>query len=352
MPILMLLTLLVLTLVQSLDHEKDSYHTLLRAAVIWGVVIVASTEFLSLFKAVDNLHLAIMWGVCLLVGLSWLAWQLRHGKSLPRFQFPRFNSPVDVVLLALTIVLAAGALFVAVKAPVQTYNSLSYHMSRVAHWAQDRSVGIYVTGIERQNMMGAFAEYVVLHTYVLQGGDLFVNLVDWSAYLGCILAVAFIAGRLGTGKRGQLVAAAFAASVPMAIAQASSTMTDIVVAFWTLCVIAEIVAALAFRKDDLADLALPGGRYRLAILTKSTAFASSCPSCSGLGSSSSSPGVCAGRCYRMLPFFALVVALNIFFWLRDTPVLRHAARLARSAGRTRQPDSQPQACCSRTRSVT
>ena len=71
----------------------------------------------------------------------------------------------------LILLLVGGTFCVALLSPVQTYDSLSYHLSRVAHWAQNRSVAVYVTGIERQNMMGPFAEYAVLHLYILQGGD-------------------------------------------------------------------------------------------------------------------------------------------------------------------------------------
>ena len=320
MPLLMLLTLLVLILIQSLDHDQDSHQPVLRAAVIWGGIVVAFTELLSLFKAVDSLHLALLWGASLLAGLAWLVWQLRRGKRLPRLQKPAFDSPTDLVLLVLTCVVVAGVLFVALKAPVQTYDSLSYHMSRVAHWAQNRSVAVYVSGIERQNMMGPFAEYVILHTYVLQGGDLLANLIDWSAYLGCILAAAFIAGRLGAGKRGRLIAAACAAGLPMAIAQASSSMTDVVVAFWTLCAIAEIVPALASGNVPWRTWLYLAGATGLAILTKTTAFAFVLPFLLWFGIKVLVSKGLRWTVIRMLPLLALVVAINLPFALRNTQI--------------------------------
>ena len=318
MPLLVFLTLLALILIQSLDADGERYQPALRAAVLWGGLILASTELLSLAKAVDFIHLTIFWATCLVLSLGWLAWQLRRGKHLPRLRLPAFESLFDKLLFALTILTLAGTLFVALKAPVQTYDSLSYHMSRVAHWAQNRSVAIYTTGIERQNMMGPFAEYAVLHLYVLQGGDLPVNLVDWLAYLGCILGAAFVAGRLGSGARGRLIAAAFAAGLPMAIAQASSTMTDLVVAFWILCGSAEITAVLAARRASWRNWLYLAAASGLALLTKSTAAAFLLPFLIWFGIVSLASKGLRWTVTRLVPFMALFAAVNFFFWMRNT----------------------------------
>ncbi len=320
MPILMLLALLALILIQSLDHDPDEYHPVLRAALIWGVLIVLSTELLTWIKAVDFAGLAIFWGGTLLVSAGWLAWKLRGGKRLPPLRRPSFGSPAEAALFGLTVLVVAGVLFVALKAPVQTYDSLSYHLSRVAHWAQDRGVAVYPTGIERQNEMGPMAEYAILHFYVLQRGDLLANLVDFLAYLGCLLAAAFVAGRLGAGPRGKLLAAVFVAGLPMAIAQASSSMTDIVVAFWTLCAIAEIAASLARRAAGWRTWLYLGAATGLALLTKSTAVAFVLPFLLWFGIQALRTEGFRRTAARFLPFLAVVVAVNFFFWLRNTLV--------------------------------
>jgi hypothetical protein len=317
MSILMLLTLAVLIGIQSLDAEGEQFQPVLRAAVIWGGIIAASTELLSLVKAVDFIHLSVFWAGCLAVSLGWLAWRVRRGAHLPPLRKPSFASPAETILFVLILATLAGALFVALKAPVQTYDSLSYHMSRVAHWAQNRSVAIYTTGIERQNMMGPFAEYAGLHFYVLQGGDGLVNLVDWLAYLGCLPAAAFVAGRLGSGTRGRLFAAAFAAGLPMALAQASSTMTDIVVAFWTLCGIAEITAALAARQATWRNWLYLAAAVGLAILTKSTAVAFVLPFLIWFGIACLASRGLRWTAVRLLPFIAILLAINFSFWARN-----------------------------------
>lgn len=46
----------------------------------------------------------------------------------------------------------------------------TYHMSRVAHWAQNRNVEHYPTPIVRQLFQPPWAEFAILQSYVLTGG--------------------------------------------------------------------------------------------------------------------------------------------------------------------------------------
>ncbi len=316
----MLLTLLVLILIQSLGQGKYSCLGGLRAAVLWGGMVVFSTELLSLVKALDLLGLSLVWGLYLLLTLLWLIWQIRRGQHLPPLPRVTFESPVQIILTVLVILVVGGTLFIALWAPVQTYDSLSYHMSRVAHWTQNRSVAIYPTGIERQNMMGPMAEYTILNFYILQRGDLLANLVDWLAYLGCILAAVQIASVLAAGRRGRLMAAVFAASLPMAIAQASSSMTDIVVAFWTLCALSEIITALAARGGNWRTWLYLAGAVGLAFLAKSTAAAFLLPFLLWFGIWTLVRHGFRWTAPRFLAFLAVVIAVNAFFWARNTRV--------------------------------
>jgi dolichyl-phosphate-mannose-protein mannosyltransferase len=314
----MLLTLLVLAVIQWLDGEWGSFHPFLRASVIWGLIVALSTELLSLLKGVSLLSLGLLWGVCLLASLGWLAWQLRSGKRLPQVSWPVFGARADAILFALTIVFVLGSLLVALLAPVQTYDSLSYHLSRVAHWTQNHSVSVYASGIERQNMMGPMAEYMVLQFYVLQRGDALANLVDWLAYLGCILAAAQVAGSLGARTRGRLIAAIFVASLPMALVQASSSMTDIVVAFWTMCALAEFTSAVAAHQATWRTWFYLSAACGLALLTKSTAAAFLLPFLLWVGIWSLVTKGFGWTAVRALLFLAIVAALNSFFWERNT----------------------------------
>jgi hypothetical protein len=150
--------------------------------------------------------------------------------------------------------------------PPQTWDSLSYHLSRVAHWTQNRSIGHYITGIERQNSMSPAAELLILNTYVLTGSDRLANFPQWLAMLGSLVGVSLAAGRLGANRFGQWLAAVFAATLPMGIVQASSTTTDYVSTFWTICVAVETLQYA--QKDERKSLFFASLAAALAILTK------------------------------------------------------------------------------------
>lgn len=249
----------------------DWRQTALRAAIVFAGYLVLLTNVLSLVKGITPWGLLGGW--CLpVIGAAFWLWRIRKNKG--KILLPRFSRPanwLDGVLVLGIIVYLLVTVLVAWMAPPNTYDSLTYHMSRVAHWAQNQSVEHFATGIEIQNTQAPGAEWVVLNFYVLAGGDRLVNLVEWLASVGCVIGAAYIAAKMGAGTVGQRLASVFVVTLPMGIAQASSTMTDYVVAFWMICLAAELVQ-FSEEREARALLYL-GAAAGLAFLTKATAAA-------------------------------------------------------------------------------
>jgi hypothetical protein len=173
------------------------------------------------------------------------------------------------LLLAVAAVFLMTAL-VAFLAPPQTWDSLNYHMARVAHWAQLKAVRPFATGIEVQNSRAPLAEFGMLHLYLLGSGDRWVNFVAWSAMLGSALGVAGIARQLGLGRLSARLASVYAATIPMGIIQASSTMTDAVGALWLVATATEVVGLQDDRPPG-PPIVFGGAAVGLVFLTKPTA---------------------------------------------------------------------------------
>jgi len=256
----------------------------LRAATAWGVYMVLVTELLSLLHLVTVSGLALAWLLPCLVTGGWLTWSRGpRGRRPPeadpqpkmfRQRLARLMPqawPDRLLLLGLLAILCITAL-VAWFSPPQTWDSLNYHMSRVAHWAQERAVVDYATGIEVQNVIPPGSEMIMLQFYVLQQGDRLVTFVGWFAMFTSLIAVSRIARSLGVSLRGQLLAAVFLGTLPMGIIQASSTVSDYVMAVWVLCATVESMDVFvdAIRSNRLVFVSLSAG---LAILTKPTAVA-------------------------------------------------------------------------------
>jgi len=233
-----------------------------------GFCAVVIIELLNLFSLVALTGVSLGWGMVLSFILFFWFY---HGKDsrpnvLISSGFPQFLWPFSIGIGAVVVMVG----LVAILSPPNTWDSLTYHMSRVAHWIQNQSVQHYPTNILRQLYHAPGNEFMVLHAQILSGGDRFANLVQWAFYIGCILGTSLIAKQIGSDIWGQLLAAIFSATIPMAILQASSTQSDIAVSFW---LIATVVFLLRLQNYfNWLDACAAGVSLGLAFLTKALAY--------------------------------------------------------------------------------
>jgi len=245
---------------------------LLRAALLWGCWAILAVEGLSLVQGLTQAGLALAWVVPLIASAAWLARQATRAGRLSRPSLSLPSTWADRGLWLAVLVIVSVTALIAWLAPPQTWDSLNYHMSRVAHWAQQHSLRPFATGIEVQNSRSPGAEILVLQFYVLAAGDRLVNFVEWLAMVGSLVGAAMVARQLGGGRPAQLLAVVVTATIPMGIAQASSTMTDYVVAFWVMCAVSECLALLG-EAPPFPGVAFAGLGAGLALVTKPTAAA-------------------------------------------------------------------------------
>ncbi len=219
--------------------RRSFREAVLVASLVFGGLLAAATECLGFLKFISASSIAGFWALTGLVLLP--LWLQRLGLGESRAGWRRSLAELtagDMALLGLTLACVLITGVIAFLAPPNTWDSMTYHMSRVMHWIQNRSVDHYATGIGRQLFVNPFSEYVILHFYLLAGSDRFANFVQWLSYVGSLLGVSLIARELGADRRGQILAVVAAASIPMAILQSTSTQTDLVVTFWGVCCVA------------------------------------------------------------------------------------------------------------------
>ena len=230
------------------------------AAVLWGVAVFAITETLSLFHALTAAGLASAW---LLTDLSAAAVLRRRATPLPSLRGALDDlGGIDLALLCGVALLLAGVGVTALIAPPNTTDALVYHLPRIVHWLDNRSVAFYATHEIRQLQMPPWAEYAMLQFHGLTGGDRFDCLVQWFSLTGCLAGVSLIAKRLGAGMRGQVLAAVVCATIPQGLLEASGAKNDYVTAFW-------LVALVYYLPGNVWKA---GAALGLACLTKSIAL--------------------------------------------------------------------------------
>jgi hypothetical protein len=248
------------------------------AAALFGVLIWLISEGLGALRLLNGTGL---WACWLAVSVTAAVTAIRHGaqraEDSPQVIWGRLaqgirSLPVSARLLLGFLGLAGGILaIVAFTAAPNTWDSMTYHLSRVMHWQQDQSLRFYATGIQRQLAFGPWAEMAVLQFQLLAGGDRLANFVQYFSMLGCALGVSLLAEQLGGGIRAQLLAGVAAVSMPMVILQATSTQNDLVAAFWCTAFVNLLLTART--AEHPRSLALPvGATAGLAVLTKATSL--------------------------------------------------------------------------------
>jgi hypothetical protein len=242
--------------------------TFIRSFTLTAVYAILSLEILSPVRFVTQPALIAVWGLPLVAFCIWVG-RIRHagGKiNLPVIKGPNgWGEWLAFSGVALIILVTA---LIAWVSPPMTWDSMSYHMSRIAHWAENQSVWHYITGIERQNSMSPGAEMLTLHGYILTGTDRFAQFTEWLAMLGSVIGVSLIVKFMGGRRHAQWLAALFAVSLPMGITQASSTITDYVVAFWLVCLAVNVLHyQMTEEKAAIFYAILASG---MAVLTKPT----------------------------------------------------------------------------------
>jgi 4-amino-4-deoxy-L-arabinose transferase-like glycosyltransferase len=100
--------------------------------------------------------------------------------------------------------------------------------------------------------------------------DTLVNLPQWFAMLGCVLAASYIAGKLGGNRRSQIMAALIVITTPMVVLQSTTTQNDLLVTLWTMIFLVFAIQDLA--KPSISTAILAGCSLGLAMLTKPTAY--------------------------------------------------------------------------------
>ena len=254
-------------------RNQDWRGAALSAATLWGAFLVYSTETLSVPNWITLRAVALIWIVFCAAIVLFLRFVLAKTQRIPptsraneepmlgkEWRFYLAGTGVVVSLVGLTALLS----------PPNTRDSMQYHMPRIVEWVTYHSVRFFPTFDYQQLTMPPFAEYAMLHMYLLTGGDHFVNLAQWFAYLGSIVGVSSIARELGAGRLGQVLAAVSCATIPTGILGASGSKNDVVMTFW---IVVCIFYLLLWRKHpNHENILYFGVSLGLACFTKGTAF--------------------------------------------------------------------------------
>ena len=256
-------------------HKNESWRSaVLSAAISWGFLVTVLTETLSLFKLISFTPVLAGWVITDIV-LIFIYRVIKKTQPIEQFNI-REKPPFFYVLLAGVAFIVATIGLIAIVAPPNNWDSMAYHMPRLMHWIQNRTVDHYPTNYLPQLYQSPWAEFTIMHFQILSGSDRFANLVQWFSMIGSLIGVSLIAKELGANLLGQIFSSVFCATIPMGILQASSTKNDYVVAFWLVFLAYYVLTAAKSNIEQISYYKI-GASFGLAIFTKGTAYIYSLP---------------------------------------------------------------------------
>lgn len=244
--------------------------SLLESFLIVSSFIAVSTEILSIFRQINFLAVAVVWAIFAAVVFGALRRDMSRGWKVFRERFAEDAERPWLPFIA-TVVILVVTLILAILSPPNTYDSMTYHMTRVAYWIQSGTVSFYPTAIVRQLYQPPFSEYAILHLQILWGGDRFANLVQWFSLPLAGAAVSLITREFGGDRRTEWLSVMFAMTLPSVIVQGSSTQNDLLAAVFIISFFYFLKRA-AGDEGTVRDFVFASLALGIAVLTKGTSY--------------------------------------------------------------------------------
>ena len=226
------------------------------------------TLVLSPFREVTRGGLAVAESLLLMAAVA--GWWLRGRPRLPLAPArPAISqilcSPLTALFLVVVVGVLAYELVLALTVPANNWDSLTYHLARVAAWAQHG--GIYWISnapTDRLNEFQPFAEQQILFLFVATGGGALFALPQFLAELAILVAVYGASRRLGFEVRAAACAAFLLATFSLVALEATTAQNDLVAASFP------VVAACLLLGGGGIEAALAGAAVGIGLGAKLT----------------------------------------------------------------------------------
>jgi len=266
--LLIILSFLAIVVLVNNLQKSSLISSFVYSLLFSSILILVSTEALSLVNSYNYISLLVFWGIVLIIISILLFKNKTYLKSTREafFQLIQRNKKFSIGLLVfLVLIWAQGLIY-----PPNNWDSMTYHLGRIIHWAANNNVDAYPTHIYRQIYDPPFAEFWVAQVCMLSKTDLFANSVQLLFTLGTLGAIMGICREFNFSKRATLVAFICAFTTPEILMQSSSTQNDVVESFFILSSV--LVFIKAYKTENLKNILIGAMAAGFAVLTKGAAY--------------------------------------------------------------------------------
>ena len=252
-------------------------NTIIYLNILFYLLIYLSTEIFSLFNVLNEVSIKIFWSIILIISI-FLIRKKKYGKFSVFLAIKKTTQNIQVYFIFFILIITF--LNSIIYTP-NTLDAMTYHMTKVMHWIQYEKITFYPTNDLRELILAPLSEYVILHFYLIVGGDYLSNLVQWySMFISCIV-VSLIAKELNCNLKYQIFSALFCATLPMGILQSSSTQTDYVTTMWLTIMVYFILKYI--KENHIIYFLCFSISLGLGVLTKGTFYFFAFPFCIWFG---------------------------------------------------------------------
>lgn len=223
----------------ALLRSKRPENSLIFFILNFSAQIIISFEFLSLLKSIDLFNFLKVNAVFFVAGL--ILWNIKNRPALITKSFDinlnliKTELKKDKILYVFSFFFlfsVATSLFLALYAPVNLWDSATYHFARMALWLQNKNIGHFETSSVRQIMFPPNAELLYLPVLLFFKKDFMAGIVQFSSFCGSLWVLSSFLSYLKISKRRILWAVFVFSSLPAIILQSSSTQNDLVLGFF------------------------------------------------------------------------------------------------------------------------
>lgn len=227
----------LLTLLVIYDKSKIMIRSLANTWIILTAFIWLVTEITSIFRIFTKTGILITW-VFYIVGLLVILYRKNPKRVwkeciVDNTAIKRLWKEQRVQI----IVFFLFALFVLIGSGLRSLNNTDssvYHLPRVMHWIQNRSVWPYATNNDLQIRYPALSEYFVAQIFLAGLPDRLASLPQAAAFLGSGGMIYGICRRMKVSRVISWLSSFIYYCAPMALAQSFTTQTDDVAGMFLL----------------------------------------------------------------------------------------------------------------------
>lgn len=226
--LLLLLICLVCINGKRMQNWQERY---ILSVLEWQAIVLLLVYGLSLMGTLRKAALLI----CLLVIELILLVLIIKFRTFEMRLLTRNVSLKDHWIYIIPLCMIMIAVYFAIITVPYNWDSMTYHLPRIAHWTQNANVFAYATHNDRQIGSTTLASYVCLMVYILSNKkDILLNLVQCMAYATNAVMVYSIARKCNVNIKLSTLASVLYLAMPIAFAEATTTQNDNFSTMWLL----------------------------------------------------------------------------------------------------------------------